>query len=464
MTLDPKNWTDFRQVAHAMLDSSLDKMENSKQGRVWTPVPKNLKANLKIDAPNEGATPQQIKQELDQILEYGPGNTHPRFFGWVNGAGSPSNILAEIAAASMNVNSGGRNHIAPIIEQQIIKWSAGIMGMPDSTTGLITSGTSMATIIALKVARDKALELHDTSTLVGYTSAQSHNCIVKAFDLLGIPVTALRKIPCDNNFKIDIKKLEETIEKDISRNLHPFTLVGNAGTVNTGSIDNLDKLADIANKNNMWYHIDGAFGSAAILSKTVHHRLKGLNRADSIAFDFHKWWQVNYEAGCVLIKDHASHKKSFANRPEYLKYYEGGLAGGDFWAMDYGPELSRSFRALKVWVHLKSHGIDQIADVVEKNINQAQYLKNRIESEGALELLAPVPLNICCFRYKFQSDIDMNNSLLVLKIQESGIAVTSTTVIDGNTAIRVNITNHRTKVSDIDLLIDSVLEIGESLI
>jgi glutamate/tyrosine decarboxylase-like PLP-dependent enzyme len=300
--------------------------------------------------------------------------------------------------------------------------------------------------------------------LVGYTSAQSHNCIVKAFDLLGIPVTALRKIPCDNNFEIDIKKLEETIEKDISRNLHPFTLVGNAGTVNTGSIDNLDKLADIANKNDMWYHIDGAFGSAAILSKTVHHRLKGLKRADSIAFDFHKWWQVNYEAGCVLIKDHASHKKSFANRPEYLKYYEGGLAGGDFWAMDYGPELSRSFRALKVWVHLKSHGIDQIADVVEKNINQAQYLKNRIESEGALELLAPVPLNICCFRYKFQSDIDMNNSLLVLKIQESGIAVPSTTVIDGNTAIRVNITNHRTKVSDIDLLIDSVLEIGESLI
>jgi glutamate/tyrosine decarboxylase-like PLP-dependent enzyme len=338
------------------------------------------------------------------------------------------------------------------------------MGMPDSTTGLITSGTSMATIIALKVARDKALELHDTSTLVGYTSAQSHNCIVKAFDLLGIPVTALRKIPCDNNFEIDIKKLEETIEKDISRNLHPFTLVGNAGTVNTGSIDNLDKLADIANKNDIWYHIDGAFGSAAILSKTVHHRLKGLRRADSIAFDFHKWWQVNYEAGCVLIKDHASHKKSFANRPEYLKYYEGGLAGGDFWAMDYGPELSRSFRALKVWVHIKSHGIDQIADVVERNINQAQYLKNRIESEDALELLAPVPLNICCFRYKFQSDIDINNSLLVLKIQESGIAVTSTTVIDGNTAIRVNITNHRTKVSDIDLLINSVLEIGESLI
>ncbi|MDG1126701.1 MAG: aminotransferase class I/II-fold pyridoxal phosphate-dependent enzyme [Hellea sp.] len=464
MTLDPKNWTVFRQVAHAMLDSSLDKMENSRQGRVWTPVPKNLKAKLKTDVPNKGSTPQQIKEELDQILEYGPGNTHPRFFGWVNGAGSPSNILAEIAAASMNVNSGGRNHIAPIIEQQVIKWSANIMGMPNSTTGLVTSGTSMATIIALKVARDRALELHDNSTLVGYTSEQTHNCIAKAFDLLGIPVSALRKVPCDSNFEIDIKKLEQTIEKDISNNLHPFTLIGNAGTVNTGSIDNLDKLADIAHKNDIWYHIDGAFGSAAILSKTAQHRLKGLGRADSIAFDFHKWWQVNYEAGCVLIKDHILHKKSFANRPEYLKYYEEGLAGGDFWAMDYGPELSRSFRALKVWVHLKSHGIAQISNVVENNISQARYLKSRIEAENVLELLAPVPLNICCFRYKFQSNIDTNNSLIVLKIQESGIAAPSTTVIDGSTAIRVNITNHRTTVSDLDLLVNSVLKTGRSLV
>ena len=464
MTLDPKNWEEFRQVAHAMLDSSLDKMENARRGRVWTPVPKGLEASFKTDTPNESLSFQQIKEELDQIMKYGPGNTHPRFFGWVNGAGSPSNILAEIAAAAMNVNAGGRNHIAPIIEQQVIKWSASIMGMPDNTTGLITSGTSMATIIALKVARDKALELHDHSTLVGYTSDQTHNCIAKAFDLLGLPKTSLQKIPCDNNYEIHIKTLKETIEKDIADGRHPFAIIGNAGTVNTGSIDNLNKLADIAYNNGIWYHIDGAFGSAAILSKTAQHRLKGLSKADSIAFDFHKWWQVNYEAGCVLIKDSILHKKSFANRPEYLKYCQDGLSGGDFWTMDYGPELSRSFRALKVWVHLKSHGISEIANVVERNINQAQYLKNRVKSEAVLELLAPVALNICCFRYKFKSNIDEKNSLIVLKIQESGIAAPSTTTIGGNTAIRINITNHRTINSDLDLLINSVLEVGKSLV
>jgi len=148
--------------------------------------------------------------------------------------------------------------------------------------------------------------------------------------------------------------------------------------------------------------VDGAFGAAAILSKTMGHRLKGLARVDSLAFDFHKWWQVNYEAGCVLIRDPYLHRQSYSNRPEYLRHDEDGLAGGDFWAVDYGPELSRSFRALKVWTHLKTHGIDAIAEVVERNISQAQYLKARIEAEPKLELLAPVALNIVCFRYDFR--------------------------------------------------------------
>jgi len=172
---------------------------------------------------------------------------------------------------------------------------------------------------------------------------------------------------------------------------------------------------------------------------------------------------VNYEAGCVLIRDPRLHRLSFANRPEYLRHDEDGLAGGDFWAVDYGPELSRNFRALKVWTHLKTHGIDAIAEVVERNISQAQYLKARIEAEEKLELLAPVALNICCFRYNFRYENNEKNARIVIDLQESGIAAPSSTIIDHETAIRVNLTNHRTLESDLDMLVDAVLEMGKEL-
>ena len=463
MTLDPKDWPAFRKTAHAMLDASLDKMEGAREGRVWTPVTKALKAEINTPLPQGGISAEEMRSELETIMPFGPGNTHPRFFGWVNGAGAPSNILAEIAGAAMNVNSGGRNHVAPVIEQQVIRWAAQIMGMPSDTTGLISSGTSMATVTALKVARDQAFSAQPKAELVGYTGAQTHSCVRRAFDLLGIGKEALRMIPCNEDFEIDLKALQAAIEKDREDGKTPFTVIGTAGAVNVGAIDDLDGLADICEKEKLWFHVDGAFGAAAILSQTVGHRLKGLARVDSLAFDFHKWWQVNYEAGCVLVRHPRLHRQSFANRPEYLRHDERGLAGGDFWAVDYGPELSRGFRALKVWTHLKTHGIEAIADVVERNIAQAQYLKARIEAEAKLEILAPVALNICCFRYKFKYESNAKNARIVVDLQEGGIAAPSTTIIENETAIRVNLTNHRTRESDLDMLVDAILEMGKDL-
>ena len=463
MTLDPKDWPAFRKTAHAMLDASLDKMEHAREGRVWSPVPKALKAEINVPLPQGGISAEQMRADLESIMPYNPGNIHPRFFGWVNGAGAPSNILAEMAGAAMNANCGGRNHVGPVIEQQVIRWAAQIMGMPSETTGLISSGTSMATVTALKVARDKFQREHPGAELVGYTGAQTHSCVRRAFDLLGIGKEALRLIPCNDAFEIDLGALQNAIAKDRKKGKMPFAVIGTVGAVNVGAIDDLDGLADICEAEGLWFHVDGAFGAAAVLSKTVGHRVKGLARVDSLAFDFHKWWQVNYEAGCVLIRDPRLHRLSYANRPEYLRHDEDGLAGGDFWAVDYGPELSRSFRALKVWTHLKTHGIEAIAEVVERNISQAQYLKTRVEKEDKLELLAPVALNIVCFRYDFRYEANDKNARIVVDLQESGLAAPSTTTIDNEIAIRVNLTNHRTRESDLDMLVDAVLEMGKEL-
>jgi len=466
-SLDPQDWAEFRKVAHDMLDGAIDRLEHAKDGRTWTPTPDDLKAKINAPLPMGSTDYADISKQLSEIMPYGPGNTHPRFFGWVNGAGSASNLLAEIAGGAMNVNAGGRNHVAPVIEQQVIRWAAQVMGMPEQTSGLVVTGTSMATIIALKAARDHYLKKHDIMVgdvcMTGYTSEQAHSCIGRAFDMLGICKNNLRKIPCNADFEIDIEALKAQIAQDRKDGHIPFAVIGTAGAVNTGAIDDLDTLADICAAQDLWFHVDGAFGAAAILAPLAKERLKALGRVDSLAFDFHKWWQVNYDAGCVLIRDPLIHRQAFARRPEYLRGGERGLWGGDFWAVDYGPELSRGFRALKVWTHLQTHGITAIADVVERNIAQAQYLEQRIKSEDALEMLAPVPLNICCFRYKFAGDMNALNTELVIRLQESGIAAPSTTTLNGQTAIRVNITNHRTQNADLNILVDAILDIGGEL-
>jgi len=468
MTLDPKDWPAFRKAAHAMLDTAMDKLEQARDGRVWNPVPESLAQDIK-EAPLPMASMDytQINTELEALMPHGPGNTHPRFFGWVNGAGAPSNLLAEIAGAAMNVNAGGRNHIAPHIEQQVIRWMADVMGMPPDSSGLITTGTSMATIIALKAARDlhqkKHEDLSPDSCFVGYTSEQTHSCIGRAFDMLGICKDNLRKIQCNDKFEMDLDALKAEIEEDRAAGHIPFAIIGTAGTVNTGAIDDLSGLADICESQDLWFHVDGAFGATAILSQQAKSRLTALSRVDSLAFDFHKWWQVNYDAGCVLIRDPLIHRQAFARRPEYLRGKERGLAGGDFWAVDYGPELSRGFRALKVWTHIKTHGINAISEVVERNIAQAQYLEGLVKKSPKLEMLAPVPLNICCFRYKFETDNNSKNSEIVVRLQEDGIAAPSSTTIDDQLAIRVNLTNHRTTKRDLDILIEAVIKLGDSL-
>lgn len=474
--LDPPDWEQFRADAHAMLKRSIDKMQQSHEGRVWTPLPENLRGQFQCSLPQQGVKTHALMQE---IMPYGVGNTHPRFFGWVHGAGTPSGVIADIAAAAMNVNAGGRDHVAPVVERQVLSWCLEMMGMPADGSGLIVSGTSMATIIAIKVARDQRIVDARKSgvkqgQLVGYASEQSHSCIKQAFDVLGLGTEACRLVPCTDAFEMDLQLLQQMITADREAGYTPLCVVGTAGTVNMGAIDDLHGISSICKAEQLWFHVDGAFGAAGLLGNLVHDALTGISKADSLAFDFHKWFQVNYEAGCVLFKSDSAHRGSFSARADYLRGSERGLAGGAFWAVDYGPELSRGFRALKVWNHLAGHGVEALGQTIDRNIMLAQYLAQRIAKENQLQSLAPTRMNINVFRFvptDWQDDdgcapgrdLDALNDEIVILLQERGIAVPSTTKIKGHLAIRCNITNHRTQESDLDILIDAVLEIGAEL-
>lgn len=471
--LDPKDWAAFRKTAHALLEAAIDKMEQAREGRVWTPFPADMKAAFDQPLPAEGLDDSALAGRLAELLPYGVGNTHPRFFGWVHGSGTPQNLLAEIAGAAINANAGGRDHGAIHVERQVIRWCRELFGFPETASGLIVSGTSLATVVALKVARDVRLGFANRKTglsgarLVGYASAEAHACNPRAFDILGLGADALRKIPVNDRFEMDIAALRAAIAADRAGGFEPFVIIGTAGTVNAGATDPLTELADIASAENLWFHVDGAFGALGILVPDLAPRFSAIARADSLAFDFHKWLHVNYDAGCVLVRDGTQHRHAFTDRPDYLQAATRGLAAGNPWPVEYGPELSRSFRALKVWSQIAGFGTGRLGAAIAENCAQAAYLAGKVAADDRLELMAPVALNICCFRY-VGSDAEANardalNEEIVIRLQERGVAAPSTTRLRGSTVIRVNLTNHRTTTGDLDLLLAEILVLGEDV-
>ncbi|MAP94388.1 MAG: cytochrome D ubiquinol oxidase subunit I [Ponticaulis sp.] len=468
-SLDPEDWQAFRARARDMLDTLIDRMEDYSDGPVWT-SPDGYEPKLDTAVLGQGAV--RTDQALLELMQYGVGNTHPRFLGWVHGAGTPSGLIADMLAATMNANCGGRKTGAIRIERAVIDWALATFGLPETGSGLITSGTSMATVIALKCARDSRLGFenrktgHEGQGLVGYTSSHAHSCLDRAFDMLGLGGDALRKIPATPDGRMNQDLLAEAIRCDRQAGLTPFVICGTAGTVNRGAIDHLSDLADLCRREDIWFHVDAAFAAALQLSETHKDKLNGLSRSDSIAFDFHKWMQVNYDAGCVLIRDEDSHRRTFSDRPDYLADMGRGLGSDMPWPVDYGPELSRGFRAVKIWAQLIEHGPEKLGAVVDANIEQARYLATQIKNTPTLELLSYDDLNICCFRYvgdQVETDLDSLNQELVIQLQESGLAAPSTTRIDGKLAIRVNITNHRTQTEDMDVLLDAILRIGRRI-
>jgi aromatic-L-amino-acid/L-tryptophan decarboxylase len=471
VTLDPADWSDVRAQGHRMLDDMFDYLEYIRARPTWQPMPDSVRAHFHEALPRAPESLAAIHEEFTQfILPYATGNPHPGFMGWVHGGGTAVGMLAEMLAAGLNANLGGRDHAPIEVERQITEWTRQIFGFPESASGLFVTGTSMANLIGVLVARTAALGtdvrhagLKDAGTrLRAYTSAAAHLCIAQAMDLSGLGVDALRQIPTDRHQRIDIAALRDAITADRKAGLQPFLVVGSAGTVDIGAIDDLAALRDICRDETLWFHVDGAYGALAMLSPALAPRLAGIETADSIAFDFHKWGQVPYDAGFILVRDGERHRETFASPAAYLRRETRGLAAGSAWPCDYGPDLSRGFRALKTWFTLKAFGTQQLGAVIARSCALARYLERRVLAEPELELVASAQLNIVCFRYRAE-DADAVNAKVVVDVQESGIAAPSTTIIDGRLAIRAALFNHRTQQRDVDALVDAVLDFGRAI-
>ncbi|MEY9878528.1 aspartate aminotransferase family protein [Bradyrhizobium sp. USDA 329] len=466
-SLDPQDWTEFRALAHRMLDETIDGIANVRVRPVWQPIPEDVRAAFRADLPREASDLAEVYREFaEHVAPYATGNVHPGFMGWVHGGGTAVGMLAEMLAAGLNANLGGRDHMPIEVERQIVDWMRRLFAFPDSASGIFVTGTSMANLMAVLVARTSALGTlarqhgigNDGALLTAYTSRAAHGCVSRAMDIAGLGTDALRKIDVDADHRIDVAALRAQIAVDREVGFKPFLVVASAGTVDIGAIDDLRAIAELCREEGIWFHVDGAFGALAILSPELAPLLGGIELADSIALDFHKWGQVPYDAGFLLVRDGERHRQAFAQPAAYLRREARGLAAGAVWPCDLGPDLSRGFRALKTWFTLKTFGTDRLGAAIARSCALAKYLEARVLAEHRLELLAPVNLNIVCFRYRAD---DAVNREIVADVQESGVAAPSSTTLDGRLAIRAAIVNHRTEETDIDALLAAVLEFGE---
>ncbi len=476
-TLDPDDWEEARRVGHLMIDDMLDYLITVRERPAWRSVPGETKTALDEPAPMDGAPLSEVYDTFKtHVLPYPTGNLHPGFFGWVMGNGTVTGMLADMLASGMNPHVGGYDQAAALVERQVIAWFAELMGYPNGASGLLVTGATMANINALAVARnekagfdirERGLQHESAPKLRLYGSVETHNWILKACELMGLGRDAYRAAPVNDAYQIDIDACRAAIKQDIENGDKPFCLLGSAGTVNTGAIDNLAGLRALADEFDLWFHIDGAFGSLAALSPQARPLVEAQAQADSIAFDLHKWGYMPYDVGCVLVRDTGVHEAAFKQTPSYLSSTTRGLSVETTYFADKGVQLSRSFRALKVWMSLKEQGAQKIGRLIQQNIDQAKYLEGLVRADDDLEVLAPVSLNIVCFRYcRHEDDADWNavNEEILLRIQESGSAVPSQTILDGNFAIRVCITNHRTRIEDLDQLAKDVVRHGRDVV
>ena len=476
VSLDPIDWEAMRRLGHRMVDDMMDRLQKVRHEPSWRKIPDETKEFLKTNIPQ---SPQEIEKIYGEfrrhILPYPSGNIHPRFWAWVQGTGTPFGMLAEMLAAAMNPKTALGEHAAMYVEQQVLNWCKEMMNYPQSSSGILVSGGSMANITALMVARNhqtgKNIRKDGVRAVKGnltlYCSTETHSCVEKAVEVMGIGSNSLRKISVDENYRINTDELKRAIESDLASGNSPFCVIGNAGTVNTGAIDPLEELLSVARKHGLWFHIDGAFGALAKMVPEYANRLSAIEEADSVAFDLHKWMYMPFEVGCVLIRDATAHRDAFSSEPNYLMNHERGLAAGPDPMGNYGLELSRGFKALKVWMSLKEHGIQKYAAAIRQNIAQAFYLGKLIEREERLELLTPVSMNVVCFRYRRKdfSDERLNslNKEIVMSLQEAGIASPSSTILGGKYAIRVANTNHRSRKEDFDEFVRETVRIGDRL-
>lgn len=480
--LDPEDWEATRALGHRMLDDMLDYLSTVADRPAWQDVPEEIVQNLREPLPLESADEAHVYEQFRRdVLPYPLGNIHPRFWAWVIGTGTPMGVLSELLAATMNPNMGGGVHAPRLVEEQVLEWMREIFSFPEGASGLLVSGGSMANLVGLSVARHARagydIRKHGLHGLPGrltvYGSRGMHSSVQKALELMGMGSEGLRMVDTRPDHSIDVQALGRMLQEDRAAGMQPICVVGNAGTVNTGAVDDLEALADICQEQGLWFHVDGAFGAWAAIVPERAGQLRGMDRADSLAFDLHKWLYMPIEIGCVLVRDRKQHLDTFSLTPAYLEQTVRGVAAGGNWFSEYGVQLSRNFRALKAWMSLKTYGLDKYRRLIRQNLEQAAYLGERVQAHPGLQLMAPVSLNIVVFRYLGEEPgeaapdelmLDELNREILLRIQERGIAVPSGTRVNGRYVIRVAHVNHRTRYADMDLLVDAVLEIGREIL
>jgi aromatic-L-amino-acid decarboxylase len=434
-------------------------------------------AAIKSELPLEGSSVEELMTECETVIGLSRHNGHPRFFGYVASPSTPIGAYSDLIASALNSNvtCWRSGPAATEIEKMVVRWLGELIGYDNNARGLLTSGGSMANLIALLIASRRKLGADVArkglwaagQPLTIYASEEVHMSIPKAADILNLGRDYVRLIQCDERQRMNVSKLRERIVSDVRDGLRPCCVVGSAGTVATGAVDDLSEVGAIAREFDLWFHVDGAYGVPASMVPAKKNLFAGLGQADSVSLDPHKWLYIPVDAGSLLFRDEVAASSAFnLTEADYIKTH--GLsdeAAFAFW--DYGIELSRRFRALKVWLTLRYYGARRIAEAIGEDIGLAQYLASLINDSADFELLAPVELSICCFRYVPEitgpravatespgqpsaSDMNRLNERIMSLVQKSGRAYVSNATIDGNFALRVCITNFRTTRADIE--------------
>ena len=435
---------------------------------------------LGTDLPVEPESIDELLQDCRTILKQSRHNGHPRFFGYVASPATAPGAFADLIASAVNINvtSWRSGPAATEVERTVIRWLGSLIGYGDNSHGLLTSGGSMANLTALLIAHrsksgtdvaGKGVASAGAQMTI-YASDQIHMSIPKAADILGLGREQVRILESDKNFRLDPERLREQVVADRKKGLKPFCVVASSGTVNTGAVDPLNEVADIAKEFNLWFHVDGAYGALGALDETKRALFTGLSRADSVSLDPHKWLYVPLDSGCLLFRNEATARAAFSfDEADYIKIHEQNEQESfAFW--NYGPELSRRFRALKIWVTLRYYGARRIAAAISEDIALAAYMAESVERAEDLELIAPVELGICCFRYvphslptRADADLDELNSRIMNLIQRGGRAYVSSATLNGKFALRACITNFRTTRADIDATLEIIREAGKQI-
>ncbi len=468
--LDPR---EFRDLLYGAADIAARYWERLPEMRAYTRPPDDLVAALRAEPlPRRAAPAGDVLERIErEVVPYPLGVGQRRWWGFINSPPHPVGIAAELIAATLKNNCAGTSQLAVQVELKVIDWLAELIGLPGGSGGLLVSGGSMANLVALAAMREaklpgtRARGLHAVARPpVVYASTEAHSCVRRAVELLGLGGDALRLVPVDAEYRMDPAALGRLIAADREAGVEPICVVASAGTVNTGVVDPIEAIGDVARANRCWFHVDGAYGAVGAALPELAARYRGIERADSVAMDPHKWLYVPYEAGAVLVRDPATLRAMFAVRPEYLALEEDSYLAGGVWLSDLGPQLTREFRALKVWAVMQAVGLERYRELWRNDIAVAREVSALAQRHSRLEVLAPSELSCFCLRYApRRGDANAFNRRLLDRTHRDGRMFLSGTTLGGKFALRGCVTNFRSTLGDAEVCVATIVELAEQL-